>query len=104
MAIELFKIFSAPIPKGSREYTIHMDIDRGTLLLLNSRGEVVKQTQVGLLWCQSPQAIGSKVLEWFDLGFPVDTGWAYPATVRGPEALGLFIQGAARMTERMNRQ
>lgn len=102
--IELFKIFSAPIPKGSREYTIHMDVDRGTLLLMNRRGEVVEETNAGFLWCHAVQEIGLTIHRWFGLGYPVETGEAYPAMVRGAEALGFFVQGAAWMAERMARQ
>ena len=104
MNIELFKIFSGPIPKGSKEYTIGMNIESGTLILFNWKNEKIEETNAGLLWCQSPQAIGARILEWFKLGFPVESNWAYPATARGAEELGFFIQGAARIAERMSRQ
>ena len=103
MNIELFKIFSGPMPKGSREYTINMDVEKGTLILLNWKGEMVEESTIGLLWCQSVAEIGMTVQRWFKLGYPVETGWAYPATVYGGSELGFFLQGAARMAEKLLR-
>ena len=103
MSYELFKLFSAPMPEGSRIFTINMDVEQGTLILLDKRGNIVEKSDTGLLWCQAPETLGRMLLNWFNRGVLVESGWAYPATVSGPEALGFFIQGCARLAERMSR-
>lgn len=102
MSIELFKIFSGPMPEGTKEYTINMDVEHGTLILLDRSGKMVEKTHTGLLWGQAVREIGLVIEKWFKFGHPVETGWAYPATVYGGESLGYFIQGAAKMAKRMS--